>query len=259
MALIRIDHVPETVKTNLPLNIILPEPGMMQGIPVRERKVLYLLHGLSDDASAWQRYSSIETYARPYGLVVVMPSAGRSLHLDQPNGQAYFTYLIDELPRYLEDVFGIVPRRENTLIAGNSMGGYGAMKAALLHPERYFAAGSLSGVLSLAIMSLLPPDDPRKAEFALLFGDLEKLPGSEHDPTVWLQRAVDARATLPKLFVACARQEDVYPLSLMFTESCRTRGVEVDYHEEDGQHDWLFWDRQIQRFLTLALGPAEPQ
>ncbi len=195
---------------------------MMQGMPVRERKVLYLLHGLSDDASAWQRYSSIETYAKAYGLVVVMPSVGRSFYIDQPNGQHYFTYLIEELPRYLEDVFGIVPRRENTLIAGNSMGGYGAMKAALLHPERYFAAASFSGVLSLAIMSLLPPDDPRKAEFALLFGDLEKLPGSEHDPTVWLQRAVDARVTLPKLFVACGRQEDLYPLSLMFTEACRT-------------------------------------
>jgi putative tributyrin esterase len=258
MALIRIDHVPETVKVNLPLNLIVPEPGMMQDGAVRERRVLYLLHGLSDDASAWQRFTSIETYARPYGLVVVMPSGGRSFYLDQPNGQAYFTYLTDELPRYLEQVFGIVPRRETTLIAGNSMGGYGAMKAALLHPDRYFAAASFSGVLSLAIMSMMP-DDPRKAEFAQLFGDLEKLIGSEHDPAVWLQRAVDARVTLPKLFVACARQEDIYPLSLMFTESCRTRGIEVDYHEEDGQHDWLFWDRQIHRFLILALGPAEAQ
>jgi S-formylglutathione hydrolase FrmB len=132
------------------------------------------------------------------------------------------------------------------------------MKAALLHPERYFAAASFSGVLSLAVLALLP-DDPRKAEFAQLFGDLEKLSGSDHDPAVWLQRAVDARVTLPKLFVACARQEDVYPLSLMFTESCRARGVEVDYHEEDGQHDWLFWDKQIQRFLALVLGPAEPR
>src|SRR5512133_2168068 len=130
MALIHLDHVPETVKVNLPLNIILPDPGEIAGIPVRQRKALYLLHGLSDDASAWQRYSSSETLARRYGLVVVMPSAGRSFYMDQPNGQRYFTYLVEELPRYLEDVFGIVPRRENTLIAGNSMGGYGAFKAA---------------------------------------------------------------------------------------------------------------------------------
>jgi len=55
MALLRIDHVPETVKVNLPLNLILPDPGGIGGVPVAERKVLYLLHGLGDDAGAWQR------------------------------------------------------------------------------------------------------------------------------------------------------------------------------------------------------------
>ena len=145
MALVRIDHVPETVKVNLPLNVILPDPGRMQGVPVRNRKVLYLLHGLSDDASAWQRYSSIETVASAYGLVVVMPSVGRSFYLDQPNGQAYFTYLVEELPRYLSDVFDLAPRREDTLIAGLSMGGYGTLKAALLHPELLLGGGVLLG------------------------------------------------------------------------------------------------------------------
>src|SRR5512138_2093506 len=134
MALIRLDHMPVTVGLNLPLNIILPDPGQMKGIPVRERKVLYLLHGLSDDASAWQRFTAIETIAAAYGLVVVMPSVGRSFYTDQPNGQRFFSYLVDELPRYLADVFDLQPRRENTLIAGNSMGGYGAMKAAFLRP-----------------------------------------------------------------------------------------------------------------------------
>ena len=83
----------------------------MKDIPVRDRKVLYLLHGLSDDASAWQRYSSIETYAAHYGLVVVMPSVSRSFYIDQPNGQDYFTYLAEELPQYLSDVFNLTPTR----------------------------------------------------------------------------------------------------------------------------------------------------
>jgi hypothetical protein len=63
MALIRIDHTPETVQVNLPLYVIVPDPGKMLTMPVRNRKVLYLLHGLSEDASAWQRYSSIESIA----------------------------------------------------------------------------------------------------------------------------------------------------------------------------------------------------
>ena len=165
MALIHIDHLPETIKTNTPLNLIVPDPVRMNGIPVRDRKILYLLHGLSDDASAWQRFSAIETYAAQYGLVVVMPSGGRSFYTDQPNGQKYFSYIVEELPRYLEDVFGIIPKRENTLIAGLSMGGYGAFKAAFFHPERYYAAASFSGTLSLSHMAAAMPDYQNYEEF----------------------------------------------------------------------------------------------
>jgi S-formylglutathione hydrolase FrmB len=258
MALIRIDHVPETVKVNLPLNIILPDPGKMGGVAVAKRKVLYLLHGLSDDASAWQRYTSIETLAAAYGLVVVMPSVGRSFYMDQPNGQKYFSYLTDELPHYLMDVFGLAPRREDTFIAGNSMGGYGAFKAALLHPELYAAAASFSGVLSLAILQAIP-DDPRRDEFALLFGDLGKLAGSEHDPAIWLKRAAKNPSLLPRLFIAVSRQEDIYPLSGMFHAACQSLGVQSEYHEEDGSHDWFFWDGQIRRFLAAVLGPISTQ
>jgi putative tributyrin esterase len=255
MALIRIDHVPETVKVNLPLNIILPEPGKMGGVAVAKRKVLYLLHGLSDDASAWQRYSSIETIAAVYGLVVIMPSAGRSFYIDQPNGQKYFSYLTEELPHYLADVFGLKPRREDTFIAGNSMGGYGAFKAALHYPERYGAAASFSGVLAISVLALLPDTDPRKPEFALLFGGLDNLAGGEHDPAVWLERAAKKPSSLPRLFISVSRQEDIYPLSGMFHAACQSLGVQSEYHEEDGAHDWFFWDGQIRLFLASVLGP----
>jgi S-formylglutathione hydrolase FrmB len=254
MALIRMDHVPETVGVNSPLYVILPDPGKIAGTPVARRKVLYLLHGLSDDGSAWQRYTSIEPLAAAYGLVVVMPSAGRSFYTDQPNGQKYFTYLTGELPRYLEQVFGLAPRREDTFIAGNSMGGYGAVKAALLHPELYAAAASFSGVLSLAILNL-DPSDWRRKEFSLLFGDLDKLFGSEHDPATWLQRAAKDPSRLPRLFLSVGRQEDIYPLTGMFHQACQSAGVASEYYEEDGIHDWFLWDRHIRLFLASVLGP----
>jgi S-formylglutathione hydrolase FrmB len=254
MALLRIDHVPETVKVNLPLNIILPDPGKMGGVAVARRKVLYLLHGLSDDASAWQRYTAIESIAALYGLVVIMPSAGRSFYTDQPNGQNYFSYLTEELPRYLKQVFGLSPCRADTLIAGNSMGGYGAFKAAFLHPELYSAAASFSGVLSLAFITAYP-NDPRRGEFEYLFGDLDKMAGSQHDPAVWLKRTAQNPSSLPNLFMACGRQDDLYPLNNQFYAACESLGIHVDYYEEDGFHDWFFWNAQIQRFLAANLRP----
>jgi putative tributyrin esterase len=253
MALIRLDHVPVTVKVNTVLNIILPDPVRIENVPVRKRKVLYLLHGLSDDASAWQRYSSIEIYANAYGLVVIMPSVGRSFYIDQPNGQQYFTYITEELPQYLSDVFDLRPKREDTLIAGLSMGGYGALKAAFAYPERFCAAASFSGVLSLEILKL-DPDDSRRKEFALLFGSLDKLYDSPHDPAVWFQSASKDPAKLPRLFISCGRQDDLYPLNKLTAAALKQLGIPVDYYEEDARHDWLFWDPQIRRFLKAVLG-----
>jgi len=253
MAFLRIDHTPQSVKVNLPLNIILPDPGKAEQKPVRERKVLYLLHGLSDDASGWQRYSSIETYAKAYGLVVVMPSVGRSFYTDQPNGQAYFSYVVDELPAYLNNVFHLSPKREDTLIAGLSMGGYGTFKAAFQRPEQYCAAASLSGVLSL--MNFDKAEAERQKEFSYIFGDLTKLQGSQHDPITWLKNAVDQNLDLPKLYITCGKQDALFPANVHFHQACIKARLPVSYLEEDGKHDWFFWDKQIRWFLNDVLGP----
>ena len=254
MAILRLDHVPDAVKVTMPLYLILPDPGPLAARPLRGRKVLYLLHGLSDDGSAWQRYTAIETVAAAYGLVVVMPSAGRSFYADQPNGQHYFTYLTEELPRYLAGMFGLDPAKENTLIAGNSMGGYGAFKAAFAQPDRFAAAASLSGVLSLELLARFP-DDPRRAEFTHIFGDLEKLAGTAHDPAVWFQRAAANPAGLPRLFMSVGRQDDLYRLNQQAHAALQRLGIPVEYYEEDAGHTWLFWDAQIRRFLAAVLGP----
>lgn len=254
MALLRLDHASEYVKVNLPLNIILPNPGDMGDTPVANRKVLYLLHGLSDDASAWQRYTQIESVAALYGLVVVMPSAGRSYYTDQPNGQHYFTYITDELPRYLKQVFGLSHRREDTLIAGNSIGGFGAFKAAFLRPELYSIAASFSGAFLPGFL-LAFPGDPRIPEFTHIFGDPHQLIGSENDMAVWMERAAKNPGALPRLFMACGLQEDVLPLNRQFYAACQAHEIPVDYHEEDGKHDWFFWNKQIQRFLAACLKP----
>lgn len=255
MALVRIDHVPETVKVNSPLYIIIPEPTRTGGIPVAACKVLYLLHGHSDDGSAWQRYTAIESIAALYNLVVVMPSAGLSFYTNQPNGQNYFTYITEELPHYMRYVFGLSPRREDTLIAGNSMGGYGAFKAAFMHPELYVAAASFSGLLSLAFIRLAI-DDPFLVELRYIFGDLTKLPGSGHDPETWVKQATLHPEALPKLYASCGRQDDLITLNRTFYASCQSLGIPLEYHEEEGIHDWPFWNEQIKVFLASNLKPV---
>lgn len=255
MALIRLDHVPETVEVCLPLYIILPDPGLIGDIPLNQRKVLYLLHGLSEDGSAWERSSMIETYAREYGLVVVMPSVERSFYANLPNGQNFFTYLSEELPAYLKAVFGLAPKREDTLIAGNSMGGYGALKMGFNFPKRFGAVASLSGLASIEFLRLYP-DDPRNKKFTATFGDLEELFGSPHDPLAWLKKAATQDIELPKLYIACGKQDDLFPLNQIFHTACDRLNISHKYVVEDGTHSWHFWNKHIQQFLEFTLGTA---
>ncbi len=132
------------------------------------------------------------------------------------------------------------------------MGGYGAMKAAFHCPERFSAAASLSGMLSLEFIKL-HPDDARQLEFRYLVGDLDQLTGGEHDPLTWMKNAAGNPQKLPRLYLYVGRQEDVYPLSRLFQAQCQNFGIAVEYHEEDGRHEWPFWNAQIQLFLASVL------
>ena len=157
-------------------------------------------------------------------------------------------------PAYLADLIGIRPAREKTWIAGSSMGGYGSFQAAFARPDLYGVAASFSGVLSLAIIQSFP-EDPRQIEFGQMFGDLSRLPGGRMDPLNWLAQAArdtDQMQRLPRLMVSCGRQDDLYPLSVQFREACRSAGLPLVYHEEDGGHHWPFWNRQLGRFLAFA-------
>ena len=146
MALLRCDFFSEVLEVGTSMTVLLPQPSESQiGVSVGG-------HGgpsvpgalpaarLSDDATAWQRYTSIERYAAELGLAVVMPQVQRSFYADEAHGGAFWTFLSQELPSVVNDFFRVSDRREHTFVAGLSMGGYGAFKCALHHPDRYAAA-----------------------------------------------------------------------------------------------------------------------
>ena len=112
---------------------------------------LYLLHGMSDDHTAWQRFTAIERHVSHLNLAVVMPTTHLGWYTDMEYGNRYWTYLTQQLPGICRSFFhGMSDKREDTFIAGLSMGGYGAFKAALGAPETFCAGASLSGALDIA-------------------------------------------------------------------------------------------------------------
>ncbi|MFC4150167.1 alpha/beta hydrolase family protein [Micromonospora mangrovi] len=260
MARIRCDFFSEALGMGTSMTVLLPDRtpagiGMAGGAVDGDPPVLYLLHGLTDDDTAWTRRTAIERYVAPLGLAVVMPQGGRSFYSDEAHGNRYWTFLSEELPEVCRTFFRLSPRREDTFVAGLSMGGYGAMKWALRDPGRFAAAASLSGALDMARRREHPtrPTDP--AVMHTVWGD-RPVSGTDDDTIALLERAGD---DLPALHVACGTEDHLYEDNTRFVATARERGVPLTVDFSPGDHDWAYWDAKIQdvlAWLPLRRGDA---
>lgn len=247
MAVLRCDFFSDALSVSTSMNVILPQQtrtqiGMAGELPAGPPPVLYLLHGMSDDATTWLRRTSIERYAAPLGLAVVMPQVQRSFYHDEVYGGRYWTFLSEELPQVVQSFFRVSDRREDTFVAGLSMGGYGAFRWALRQPERFAAAASLSGALDVARRGggKARPEDPRMAE--RLFGDG---PVAGTDADLLHLVAESDPAGLPALRAWCGTEDVLLGDNERFATAAEEAGVPVELLTGPGEHDWAYWDDRI--------------
>ena len=249
MALLTVDLFSESLEVGTSLSVVLPQATRAQiGVepvspPDHGWPVLYLLHGLSDDHSAWLRYTAIERHARAAGLAVVMPAAGRSFYADEAHGHAYWTWISEELPERVAEMFRLSQRPEDTYVAGLSMGGYGALKLGLTHPARYAAVASLSGAVDVRSLR----SRPERAEIVdRVFG------GSfaASDDLYELLAAADP-ASVPPLYIGCGTSEDrLLEANTRLVEQARASGVHVTTDFRPGTHEWGLWDATIRDVIS---------
>jgi putative tributyrin esterase len=258
MVHLRCDFFSEALSLSTSMTVLLPQRtttqiGMAGAVTAGPPPVLYLLHGLSDDDTIWLRRTSIERYVAPLGLAVVMPQVHRSFYADEVYGGRYWTFLSEELPELVGSLFRVSDRREDTFVAGLSMGGYGALKWALRHPDRVAAAASLSGALDVAGLRSrrTRPEDPRL--FDRCFGDRE-IAGTPDD-LLALVASADV-AGLPALHVSCGTEDELIGDNRRFVAAAGGAGIPVTAAFGPGAHDWAYWDAAIQDVLAwLPLRP----
>lgn len=243
-----------TLAMDTRLQVILPYDRPPEGQPF-PCKVLYLLHGLGDNASTWCQRTCIERYARDWGIAVVMPEVQRSFYIDMAMGLRYGSYIAQELPALCARMFQLSPRREDTFIAGLSMGGYGALRCALSAPERFAACASFSGVVDIHYLLREHLDDTTVGQLKALFGnDLRVRP--ENDLRLLADKVCGRpRELRPRVFMTCGQQDFLYDINLDIKAYFETLPLDFTFREWPGEHVWTFWDRSVQMALEFFLAP----
>ena len=252
MARLRCDVVADSLGLATSITVLLPQPSRTRiGAGVRHLDapppVLYLLHGLSDDDTAWTRYTAIERYADELGLAVVMPQVHRSFYADQALGGRYRTWVEQELPALVARFFRVSQDPSETFVAGLSMGGYGALAWALREPGRFGAAASLSGALDVVALTAGEPreEDPRIWE--RIFDD-RPVAGTDADLFALIDRAEPGQ--VPPLYVCGGTEDPLVGQSIRFAAHARSAGLEVTSDVGPGEHEWGYWDARIRDVLA---------
>ncbi len=241
MAFLQMDFRSAALNQAVAVNVILPERRKEEKV-----KTLWLLHGLSDDHSMWMRYTSVERYAHELGIQVVMPCVDRSWYSDTAYGKKYFTYITEELPEKLSYYFnGYSREREYNLIAGLSMGGYGALKAALTYPENYSFCASLSGSLDITRKNRPYDLEEWRSIFGYNLKSAGELEGTKHD----LFKLADEVSDPPYVYMWCGTEDSLLDVNKSFAEKLSAKNIAHTFKTSEGDHSWKYWDMHLKNAL----------
>lgn len=254
MALIHCNFFSHALGVCASMDVILPQPqpdkdGQITP-PTKKYPVLYLLHGHSDDHTIWQRRTAIERYVETTNLAVVMPAVNLSFYCDMAVGPKYWTFISEELPVVVRSFFPISAEREDNFVAGLSMGGFGAFKLALNHPERYCAAASLSGALDMIAHA---GNRVARPGFKYIFGPVKSMPESQNDLFCQAKKVAESEVENFRLYQWCGKDDFLYQENIKFRDFVQPLGLDLAYSEGPGGHEWVHWDRQI-RLVIKWLG-----
>jgi S-formylglutathione hydrolase FrmB len=205
--------------------------------------VVYLLHGGGGSFQDWTNYSDVAAFARD--LLLIAPRGDYSYYTNaaaRPQDR-YEDYLLDDLPA---DVAGRLPARDDRAgraLVGVSMGGYGAVKAALRRPGHCGFVGALSAAIEVARRPFSLRRYNQSRAFEELFGPAGSATRRDNDPFA-LAEAVDPRA-LPYLHLTCGREEGLYPSNRDFADLLARRGIAHQFLGAPGGHNWSQWELQL--------------
>jgi putative tributyrin esterase len=203
--------------------------------------VVYLLHGGGGGFRDWSNYSDVASFAEA-GLLLVMPEGECSYYTNavDPTQDRFEDYITHDLISDVENRFPAAAGRANRAIVGISMGGFGAVKIGLRHPDLFFFAGGISSAIDVPRRAFSFKRLQQSRHYNSIFGPSGSQTRRDNDPFVLVRTANPEAA--PYFFLTCGEQEGLLPANREFAAFLAQRHFKFEFHTVHGGHDWNQWN-----------------
>jgi S-formylglutathione hydrolase FrmB len=208
--------------------------------------VVYLLHGWSGNYRNWYDRTHFVYMSDRYQLIIVCPDGGYSgWYLDSPIKftSQYETYIAIEVVDYIDNNYQTIATGKGRALCGLSMGGHGAVSLLCKYPDRFIAAGSISGVMELI---------SSKSEYniAEILGKYEQFPSrwKEHSCIKLVNFLVDKKRGI---FLDCGVEDKFIKSNRQLHDTLLKLNIDHDYIERPGGHTWSYWDNALEYHILF--------
>jgi putative tributyrin esterase len=220
--------------------------------PGQKLPIVYLLHGGGGGFRDWTNDSDVAHFAES-GLVLVMPEGGSSYYTNavDPPQDRYEDYIVRDLISDVESRFPVATGSSNRAIVGISMGGFGAVKLALRHPELFIFAGGISSAIDVPRRAFSIRRLQQSRHYNSIFGPSGSQTRRDNDPFVLARSAKPE--DVPYFFLTCGEQEGLLPANREFAALLEARHFRHEFDTAPGSHDWNQWNAWLPSlFRSLA-------
>lgn len=242
MAICEMQFFSKSLAKQSMMTVVVPESDQKGPFPV-----LYLLHGLSDDHNSWARNFALTKALRAVPMIVVCPDGQRSYYCNYPGpcGDQYEDHIVKDVVGFVDSTFQTKPKREGRVIAGLSMGGYGALSLALRHPDVFCGSSSHSGALYFGHQSH-PCEEfyPQNLQ--------QMLPHGEYDLFARAEKGKSSGEPMPVIRMDCGVDDYLIETNREFDRHLTSLGIEHEYTELPGNHTWDYWGEHFCRTLEFC-------
>jgi len=221
--------------------------------PDRPVSVVYLLHGGGGGVRDWSNRSDVARFVGR-NLLLVMPEGDYSYYVNaaEPPGNRYEDYIVQDLISDVEARFPVAKEREDRAIVGVSMGGFGAIKLALSHPDRFAFCGALSPAIDVARRPFSMRRMQQSWTLSSIFGPWGSPSRRNNDPFLIVPSLEPASA--PYFFLSCGASEGLLSPNRDFAALLTSRQIKHEFHVVPGGHDWEQWNRQLPALFEQLWG-----